>query len=283
MQMDPMPYRPPVPRRPDLGSRTLPPPPLPDFDEPPERPRRSRGFIASVVITLLLLVTASAAGFAPLFEEGGSNRAARSPEGDYNFILTRGSADRPVRWNPCEEIHYVIGAGTPPESVETVHGAVREVSRLTGVKFVFDGTSTEVSSELRQAYQPARYPDRWAPVLIDWVDPADSDVDFTDDEDEAAAVASPLVAYGGNGGVYVSGWIVMSSADPNPPGFATFSSEGPVLLHELGHVLGLSHAESYGNLMEPSGGGVGTFGPGDLEGLSYLGRGAGCLETPEPR
>ncbi len=261
----------------------MPPPPLPVLgDAPQARPTRSRGFIASVVITLLLLVMASAAGFAPLFEEGGSTRSARSPQDDYSFILTRGSADRPVRWNPCDAIHYVIGSGTPPESIDTVHGAVREVSRLTGIDFVFDGTTHELSSELRQAYQPSRYPDRWAPVLIDWVDPAESDVNFTDDDDEAAAVASPLVAYGGDGGVYVSGWIVMSTTDPNPPGFATFSSEGPVLLHELGHVLGLGHAESYGNLMEPSGGGVGTFGPGDLRGLSFLGRGAGCLETPSP-
>jgi hypothetical protein len=33
--------------------------------------------------------------------------------------------------------------------------------------------------------------------------------------------------------------------------------------------------------MEPSGGGVVDFGPGDLEGLRQLGRAAGCQTTPE--
>jgi hypothetical protein len=37
-----------------------------------------------------------------------------------------------------------------------------------------------------------------------------------------------------------------------------------------------------GELMEPSGGGVSDFGPGDLEGLRALGRSAGCLVTPRP-
>jgi hypothetical protein len=51
-------------------------------------------------------------------------------------------------------------------------------------------------------------------------------------------------------------------------------------MHELAHVLGLGHIKAQGELMEPSGGGVTDFGPGDLEGLSELGRSAGCLTTP---
>jgi hypothetical protein len=34
--------------------------------------------------------------------------------------------------------------------------------------------------------------------------------------------------------------------------------------------------------MEPYGGGVTDYGPGDLEGLSRLGRESGCLTTPPP-
>jgi len=69
-------------------------------------------------------------------------------------------------------------------------------------------------------------------------------------------------------------------ADPNPPGFAEPGDQGPVVLHELGHVMGLGHAKQDGELMQPSGGGVTGFGPGDLEGLRELGRSAGCLITP---
>ena len=46
-----------------------------------------------------------------------------------------------------------------------------------------------------------------------------------------------------------------------------------VLLHELGHVLGLDHVESPGELMYSDNIGRTTFGPGDLEGLRALGQG----------
>ena len=71
-------------------------------------------------------------------------------------------------------------------------------------------------------------------------------------------------------------------ADPNPPGFGSPGAQGPVVLHELAHVLGLGHFKAEGELMEPSGGGVTDFGPGDLEGLRKLGATEGCLTTPPP-
>jgi hypothetical protein len=55
------------------------------------------------------------------------------------------------------------------------------------------------------------------------------------------------------------------------------------VLHELGHIMGLDHVQSKAELMEPSGGLVTDLGPGDREGLSMLGRQAGCLtEAPIP-
>jgi len=76
--------------------------------------------------------------------------------------------------------------------------------------------------------------------------------------------------------------VAVDVEDPNPSGFDLPGMQGPVVLHELAHVLGLGHAESDGNLMEPSGGGVTAFGPGDLAGLEHLGRDAGCLSGPTP-
>ena len=55
-----------------------------------------------------------------------------------------------------------------------------------------------------------------------------------------------------------------------------------MVLHELGHVMGLDHVKVDGELMESAGGGVTDFGPGDLEGLRILGRSSGCLNTPDP-
>jgi hypothetical protein len=54
-----------------------------------------------------------------------------------------------------------------------------------------------------------------------------------------------------------------------------------VLLHELGHVMGLGHVPAIGELMQAAGGGVTDLGPGDLEGLRRLGSAQGCLRVPQ--
>jgi hypothetical protein len=188
---------------------------------------------------------------------------------------------RPVRWNPCQPIHYVVDPGAaPPGSLQDVQDAVLKVSAATGIAFVYDGLTDEVPSRARAAFQPDRYGDRWAPVLIGWVDPRTSSFDFDPNGREAAGVAGPITPTAGPDDIYVSGTVAINAADPNPPGFTEPGDQGPVVLHELAHVVGLGHYRAQGELMEPSGGGVTDFGPGDLEGLKELGRSAGCLTTP---
>ena len=46
--------------------------------------------------------------------------------------------------------------------------------------------------------------------------------------------------------------------------------------------MGLGHVRTVGELMDPSGGGVTDFGPGDREGLRELGAAGGCLRVMEP-
>ena len=53
-----------------------------------------------------------------------------------------------------------------------------------------------------------------------------------------------------------------------------------MLQHELSHVMGIGHVQKWGELMQPSGGGVTDYGPGDLAGLRLLGRSQGCLVVP---
>jgi hypothetical protein len=132
----------------------------------------------------------------------------------------------------------------------------------------------------REPYQPARYGVRWAPVLIAWVDPSQTDIPFSRRGHTAAGVASPELPTGRRGDVYVSGWVAINADDPNGPGF-DYGEQGPIVQHELTHVLGLGHVREWGELMQNSGGGLTDFGPGDLEGLRHLGSSAGCELTPE--
>lgn len=270
VSMDPgFPPRPDLPaRRPDL---------VPGHDPwTTPIPRRRGGRAIALVVTLSIVASTVFAGVAVLLRD--ALRPAGEPwEHEFLAVLEDGE---PLRWNPCEPIHYVVNPGRSPEgSIDDVHEAVDRVSEATGISFVYDGLTDERLTGHRTVYQPSRYPGRWAPVLIAWVDPDTSDISFRDGEHTAAAVAKPLLPTTG-GDVIVSGWIAMSEDDPNPPGFDLPGQQGPTLLHEWGHIVGLGHVEADGQLMEPSGGFMRDFGPGDLAGLEQLGVEQGCLTTP---
>lgn len=266
--------RPPLPPpvRPDLADAF---PSVPDhalgrdFFRSPARPRVA-GVVALVLASVILLGTAITPALRAWEARGRSK--------EFTFMASH--AGDPVRWNPCEAIHYVVNLGAAPTgSLKDVQDAVLRLTDATGIAFVYDGFSDEVPVLDRDVFQPSRYGDRWAPVLIGWVDPRTSSIAFVVDGQEAAGIAGPLTP-DTRADVYVSGVVAINAADPNPPGFASPGAQGPVVLHELAHVLGLGHIKAQGELMEPSGGGVTDFGPGDLEGLRELGSSAGCLSTP---
>jgi hypothetical protein len=257
--------QPPVPLRPDLAA--------PDVEFP--RRRRSPRWVVAVCV--LLVVSVGAVAIAPLFEG-----TAEAPGPGFLF-LDRTDQGTPTRWNPCAPIHYVVNAElAPPGSIEDVHEAARRIWEATGIAFEYEGPTDEEPTLDRPAYQLDRYGDRWAPVLIAWVDPDDSDISFRRGDRVAAGVAVPVIPSTRLEDVYVSGWVAINADDPNTPGFSFPGQQGPVILHELGHLMGLGHVRTTGELMHPAGGGVVDFGPGDLEGLRQLGAEGGCVQVMEP-
>jgi hypothetical protein len=262
--MQPLPP-PPVPLRPDLDWREI---------ETPPRRRFPKWVVA---VCALLALSMGALAVAPLFEGGEESR------GPGFHFLDRTDRGTPTRWNPCEPIHYVVNAElAPPGSIEDVHEAVSRVTAATGIEFEYEGPTDEEASIYRDVHQFDRYGDRWAPVLIAWSDPDDSDIPFERDDRVAAGVARPEIPPTRLDDLYVSGWVALNADDPNPPGFSFPGLQGPVILHELGHLMGLGHVRARGELMHPDGGGVVDFGPGDLEGLRRLGAEGGCIQVMEP-
>ncbi|MDH4112234.1 MAG: M10 family metallopeptidase domain-containing protein [Actinomycetota bacterium] len=256
---------PPIPPRPDVFHEAW--PPL----EPTPRRRFPSWVIGSAVITIVMMLGALATSFIVRYD-GSDHRD------EYRFVARNLRGD-PVRWNPCEPVHYVVNvAEAPPGSLADVQESVRRISAATGIAFTYDGLTDEVLERRRVMVQVDRYGDRWAPVLVTWVDPDTSAVSFDSGDDVAAGVAAPFTPRGSD--VIVSGWIAINAEDPNPPGFDAPDDQGPVVLHEWGHVMGLDHVKEPGQLMHPAGGGVATLGPGDLEGLRRVGRSEGCLTTP---
>lgn len=129
-------------------------------------------------------------------------------------------------------------------------------------------TTDERYSDDRDSYQPERYGDRWAPVLVAFDDPTDN-----------PALQGTVVGMGGSSIGTAAGrrfWVTGAvSLDAGYFADARYSSarKVAVIMHELGHVVGVAHVEDQHEVMKATAGQV-SFGPGDLAGLAALGRGA---------
>jgi len=82
---------------------------------------------------------------------------------DYSFTFVFDGC-HPVRFNPCEPIHYVLNpADAPRTGLADVHEAFVRLQRATGMEFVYDGPTDETpSGASRASYQPERYGQYWA-------------------------------------------------------------------------------------------------------------------------
>lgn len=101
----------------------------------------------------------------------GTPMDAPVASGSYDFVATQPDGVGPVAYDPCRAIHYVIRPeNSPVGGEELVLDAVDRMSAVTGLQFVYDGATDEQPSRDREAFQPGRYGDRWAPVLITWPD-----------------------------------------------------------------------------------------------------------------
>ncbi len=249
-----------VPARPDLFFR----PPAPTLV-------RSPGWGRVVAIYVVLALAAGSVAF-------GVKRSTQHAAG-YSFIAS--SVGQPFRWNPCESIHYVINPDNAPVGwLKDVTTVASRVNAATGIRLVYDGPTDESPSPFRAPFEPNRYGERWAPVLVAWIHIAPGDREWQPPGQLWAGVSTPQLPSGKTGSEYVSGWVVINAGLVRTAGFGEPGDDGPVLQHEFGHVVGLGHVNESGEMMNPGGGGVTDWGPGDLAGLAKLGLDAGCLRTP---
>ncbi|MHB8467221.1 MAG: matrixin family metalloprotease [Acidimicrobiales bacterium] len=205
--------------------------------------------------------------------------------GSYSYLVSNPDGT-PARYNPCASIHYIVNPGSgPPNAVSLVQAATAQITAATGIHFVGDGTTTEVPDANRAAYQPTTYPGRWAPVLVAWTTPAQSSLLPGGSGSTIGEGGSDWVQGPSGADLYVSGQVAINVDRVSAIlGAGSQSAMPQLLLHELGHVVGLGHTQDSQQIMFP------TLNParpaayqaGDLAGLSHLGRLAGCALTPSP-
>lgn len=215
----------------------------------------------------------------------GSPAVAPAGAGGYAFTMSHADGT-PVSFDPCRPVHVVVRPDHEPRGGRTVlFQALAEVSAATGLRFVDDGNTDEAPVTDRAAYQPARYGDRWAPVLIAWSTPQESPMLTGGAEGTASGGvlgrAGPD-AYGSGDGVrYVSGVAVFNGPALDAQlRLGEAEKARAVLLHELGHLVGLGHvSDPYQVMYDTNVWPLPSYRAGDRRGLEQLGLGR-CFDAP---
>lgn len=178
-----------------------------------------------------------------------SVQAPSAPAGSYRYL----PGQRGARWEPCRPIHYVVRRGGEDRQLDRIlASAVAEVSAASGLQFVADGATSELplyTTANRLSYMPQLYGDRWAPVLV-----AGSNSSESPSLADAEGRAGPT-AWGGSGEPfrYVTGTVSFDTpkmqALLRTPHGADYARQ--VILHELGHLVGLAHVADKTQVMHP--------------------------------
>ncbi|MFB9314161.1 matrixin family metalloprotease [Nocardioides plantarum] len=249
--------------------RRLPPPP-----RPPRRADRRRTpgphpggerrrTVVTVGLTLAVIGVVVSASLTPFAAQlrGLLGFGDRGDSSTYQFLQSDELSGEPFRWSSCKPIRYVVNAAQAPDGwKDTLDRSLAAVSDATGLEFESKGSTDDGPSSSRDGGREPK------PVLISWVTPQEE----PQLEGDVVGVAGP----GSIGDVYVTGTVFFDA-----PAFAEMEDDGDegleraVVMHELGHLVGLDHVDDERQLMYPSTTFQTSFGNGDLEGLAILGQG----------
>lgn len=187
--------------------------------------------------------------------------------GAYAFLDTDNG--QPVTYSSCKPIQVAVyPANGPSDAVTLVKEAIAQVRTATGLDIVLVGAFGGHAPNWNFKSAPIRPDD---PVAISWQDEK-AIAELTDD---LAGLGGSFVVEGADGHRHLASGTIALSRDEYErlEKIGDHAEQLAVLLHEFGHVLGLAHVSSPGELMYEDNIGRTSFGPGDLEGLRRAGRG----------
>ena len=253
--------------------------------------RAGRTLLASaslVGVAALGLSAMPAPGPVPL---SGTSSASATAEGILSQVALRpaslGTASyafssvvdsKPVRWNPCAPIRWTSNTSRGPAGgLDVLKASVARIAAVTGTSWQYVGPTTKVPSV---GYLPRSAVTAYPPVLIGWTDGTASDLLRAQPRSVLGMTRTAWFGVVKPDGRKVvatrAAVIALDRTDALPLRGAT--SWSAVVLHELGHSMGLAHPSDSRQLMAsvlPRT--IADLQTGDRDGLSRLGRTAGCI------
>ncbi len=180
-------------------------------------------------------------------------------DGNHAFIEVGGNGE-PARWNACQTVNYHVDySGAHGHASRVLPQAIGQLQSATGITF----------QQVGDPYQ--------ANFWIYWESPAQND-EFRNNP--GVAGYARFAVSGFTSVQIVAAEIVINSSFPaGPSDFGGSNSLGTLLLHELGHTVGLDHVGSTSQVMYPYITAHSTYQGGDRYGLYRVGSRQGCT-TP---
>lgn len=191
------------------------------------------------------------------------------PGPGYVFSNTQPNTAQPIGFDPCRPVEFVVYAVHQPRGTDgVIDSAIQEISAASGLQFVYRGPAQ--NPLLRE---PSPDGSVHEPVVIGWARPQDVER-F---EEQSAGLGGSTHAWNAERGEfeYVTGLAVINSAAAEEMLAQVDGRKHvrAVVMHELGHVLGLGHVDDRDQLMYHDNLGTTELGDGDREGLAALGAG----------
>jgi hypothetical protein len=181
-----------------------------------------------------------------------------------------------VQFNPCAPVRWKLNTKYAPAGVKPeVKAAFKQLSAATGIRFVYAGKTHAIPGT------KLRWPGN-TNMVVAWAAPRQTSWNLhgnTIGRGGQIRTANARTAKGKRAYQITRSGLVLDNTFAAPAGFVGPNARGSIIVHELGHVVGLGHTGDHNQQMYPSAENVwnGVYQAGDLNGMRHVGLMTGCL------